>query len=188
VSRGDWVLVHAAAGGVGQAAVRLARHYGARVVATASPHKHAVVADLGAEIVLDPSSADLTEDVLSATGGVDVVLESVGRATFATSLAVARPFSGRVVVLGAASGDASVDTHQLVFEHRVQVMGLHIGALAELAPDRYAAVLDELERLIALGVCPPGRPEVHPLAEGPAALRGLASGRTVGKLALDPWA
>ena len=187
VAAGDWVLVHAAAGGVGQAAVRLARHYGARVVATASRHKRDVVTELGAEIVLDRDTPDLAAEILRRTGGVDLVLESVGRATFGTSLAVARPITGRVIVFGAASGDAAVDTHQLVFEHRVQVKGLHIGALAELAPDLYAAVLDELAELIALGVCPPGAPDLHRLADGPAALRALASGRTVGKLALDPW-
>ncbi|WP_278258443.1 zinc-binding dehydrogenase [Nocardioides convexus] len=130
VRAGETVLVHAAAGGVGQAAVRLARHYGARVVATASPGKHEVVAALGADVVLDARRPDLAEEVRRRTGGVDVVLESVGRTTLAGSLALARPFTGRVVVFGAASGDATVSTHDLVHTHPVQVLGLHVGALA----------------------------------------------------------
>ncbi|MDO3703052.1 zinc-binding dehydrogenase [Micromonospora sp. C28SCA-DRY-2] len=184
---GDVVLVHAAAGGVGQAAVRLARHYGARVIATASPDKHATVKALGADEVLDSRRADLAQEITRRTGGVDLVLESVGRATFTTSLSVTRPITGRVVVYGAASGDASLSTHDLVFTHQVQVKGLHIGALAAAAPSMYRGLLAEIEALIAQGVYPPGTPQVHPLAEGPAVLQRLAAGQTRGKHALDPW-
>lgn len=185
---GEWVLVHAAAGGVGQVAVRLARHYGARVVALAARHKHAVLTDLGADVVLDRSSPDLTRQILDATGGVDIVLESVGRTTFETSLSVAKPFTGRVIVFGAASGDASVSTHDLVFEHRVHLTGLHIGALAEQVPDLYAELLAELDALISLGVLEPGEPALHSLEDGRAAMRALACGGTVGKLAIAPSA
>ncbi|WP_406285530.1 NADPH:quinone oxidoreductase family protein [Streptomyces sp. NBC_00209] len=187
IRAGEVVLVHAAAGGVGQAAVRLARHYGARVIATASPEKHRTVEALGADEVLDGRRPDLAEEITRLTGGVDLVLESVGRATFRTSLSVAKPFAGRVVVFGAASGDATLTTHDLVFTHQVQVKGLHIGALAVAAPSLYRSLLAELEDLIAHGVYPPGTPHVHPLAEGPAVLRQLETGRTQGKVALDPW-
>ncbi|MER7519090.1 zinc-binding dehydrogenase [Streptomyces sp. NPDC126499] len=187
IKTGDVVLVHAAAGGVGQAAVRLARHYGAHVIATASPAKHDVVTALGADHVLDSRRPDLAAEITRLTGGVDLVLESVGRATFEVSLSVTRPFTGRVVVFGAASGDATLSTHDLVFTHQVQVKGLHIRALATAAPSLYASLLAELEALIALGVYPPGTPHVHALAEGPAILRQLEAGLTHGKHALDPW-
>ncbi|MER5884526.1 zinc-binding dehydrogenase [Streptomyces sp. NPDC001941] len=187
VREGETVLVHAAAGGVGQAAVRLAKHYGARVVATASPAKHVTVRALGADLVVDGRHPDLAGELARLTGGVDLVLESVGRATFAASLAAARPFSGRVVVYGAASGEASVSTYDLVFTHQVQLKGLHIGTLAAAAPGVFGELLDELRRLIDLGVYPPGTPEVHPLADGPRVLAALEEGRTEGKLALDPW-
>ncbi|MFG2101211.1 NADPH:quinone oxidoreductase family protein [Micromonospora echinaurantiaca] len=187
IKTGEVVLVHAAAGGVGQAAVRLAHHYGARVIATASPDKHAAVKALGADEVLDSRRPDLAEEITRLTGGVDLVLESVGRATFKASLSVTRPFTGRVVVFGAASGDASLSTHDLVFTHQVQVKGLHIGALAAVAPSIYRGLLAEIEALIAQGVYPPGTPQVHPLAEGPAVLQRLAAGQTRGKHALDPW-
>ncbi len=189
LGEGDWVLVHAAAGGVGQAAIRLAKHYGAHVVALASSHKHDAIAGLGADVVLDRSRDDLAEEILRVTGGgVDLVLESIGKTTFELSLGVAKPFQGRLVVFGAASGDASVDTHQLVFEHRVQVQGLHIGAFAELVPDQYAELVAELDRLIEVGVLVPGTPTVHALTDGVAAVHQLASGTSVGKLAIDPWA
>ncbi|WP_062211096.1 zinc-binding dehydrogenase [Streptomyces sp. NBRC 109706] len=186
VAPGETVLVHAAAGGVGQAAVRLARHYGARVVATASPAKHATVRALGADAVLDAARPDLAEAITDLTGGVDLVLESVGRTTFAASLAVAKPFLGRVVVFGAASGDAQLTTHDLVFRHRAQLKGLHIGALAELAPALYRSLLTELRALVEQGVYPPGTPTLHPLAAGPTVLAELAGGRTEGKHALVP--
>jgi NADPH2:quinone reductase len=187
VRAGDVVLIHAAAGGVGQAAVRLARNYGARVIATASPAKHDTVRALGAEEILDSTRPDLAGEITRLTGGVDLVLESVGRATFEVSLAVAKPFVGRVVVFGAASGDASLTTHDLVFTHQVQVKGLHIGALATAAPSIYRSLLTEIESLIAQGVYPPGTPQIHPLDEGPAVLQELEAGRTRGKHALDPW-
>lgn len=183
---GEVVLIHAAAGGVGQAAVRLARHYGAHVIATASVEKHQTVRDLGADDVLDSASPDLVGEITRLTAGVDVVLESVGRTTLEASLSVAKPFVGRVIVFGAASGDASLSTYSLIFEHQVQVKGLHIGALAAAVPSVYRSVLDELETLIAQGVYPPGTPEVHALHEGPAVLQRLEARRTRGKHALDP--
>ncbi|XRQ02704.1 zinc-binding dehydrogenase [Actinomadura welshii] len=184
---GDVVLVHAAAGGVGQAAVRLARHYGARVIATASPAKHAFVEARGVDAVLDATRPDLTGEITRLSRGVDVVLESVGRATFECSLTVAKPFTGRVVVFGAASGDATLTTHDLVFSHPVQIMGLHIGALAAASPSIYQSLLEEIEALIAQGIYPPGTPQIHPLSEGPTVLRELEAGRTQGKHALTPW-
>jgi len=187
IKKGEVVLVHAAAGGVGQAAVRLARHYGARVIATASPAKHDTVKALGADEVLDSRHPDLAQEITRRVGGVDLVLESVGQATFKTSLSVTKPFTGRIVVFGAASGDAALTTHDLVFTHQVQVKGLHIGALAVAAPSLYQALLVEIEALIARGVYPPGTPEIHPLAEGARVLEQLEWGATRGKLALDPW-
>ncbi|MBE1877827.1 zinc-binding dehydrogenase [Myceligenerans pegani] len=184
---GDVVLVHAAAGGVGQAAVRLARHFGARVIATAAPAKHDTVRALGAAEVLDRSRPDLAAEIVRLSGGVDLVLESVGRATFDVSLSVTKPFTGRVVVFGAASGDAHLSTHDLVFTHPVQVKGLHIGALAAAVPSVHRSLLVELEALIAQGVYPPGTPRVHPLAEGRTVLERLEAGQTEGKQALDPW-
>ncbi|TDB85560.1 NADPH:quinone oxidoreductase family protein [Actinomadura sp. KC216] len=188
VQAGAVVLIHAAAGGVGQAAVRLALHYGARVIATASPSKHGALRALGVEDVLDAYRPDLADEVMRLTGGVDVVLESVGRATFETSLSVVKPFTGWVVVFGAASGDAALTTHDLVFRHQVQVMGLHIGALAAKAPQIYDGLMNKLQELIARGVYTESAPRIHALADGPALLADLETGRTIGKHALDPWA
>lgn len=188
VNPGEVVLIHAAGGGVGQAAVRQAMHYGARVIAAASHSKHDALRALGVEDVVDSSRVDLTSHIMDLTGGVDLVLESVGKSTFETSISVARPFTGRIVVFGAASGDATLNTHDLVFHHQVHIIGLHIGKLADAMPSFYHELLTELRRLIIEGVYRPGQPTVHPLAHGATVLQQIAERGTVGKHALDPWA
>jgi NADPH:quinone reductase-like Zn-dependent oxidoreductase len=111
----------------------------------------------------------------------------VGQSTFGASLAVTKPFTGRVIVFGAASGDATLSTHDLIFNYPVQIKGLHVGALASAVPDLYRTLLIEISALREQGVYRPGTPQVHPLAEGPAVLQQLEEGRTTGKHALDPW-
>ena len=104
VRPGDVVLLHAAAGGVGQLAVQLARRAGARVLGTVSTdEKAAIVCRLGAEPLR--YGDDLAERVRAVTGGrgADVVLDSVGRATHAASLAAVAAF-GQVIFFGDASG------------------------------------------------------------------------------------
>lgn len=88
LTAGQTVLIHAAAGATGQAAVKMAKHYGATVIATASPEKHEVVRALGADHILNSRSPDLAGAVLELTdgAGVDLALESVGGPTFTTSL------------------------------------------------------------------------------------------------------
>lgn len=187
IAKGEFVLIQAAAGAVGQAAVRLARHYGAEVIATASPAKHETVKNLGAHHVLDTRRPDLAEELLRLSGGIDLVLESIGRATFETSLTVTRPVAGRIIVFGAASGHATLSTRDLIFAHQVQIKGLHIGILAAQAPALFEDLLAELSTLIGIGVYPPGTPTVHALAEGPALIQHLGAGQTEGKHALNPW-
>ena len=114
IAAGQTVLIHAAAGGTGQAAVKVAKHYGATVIAAASPGKHEVVRALGADHVVDSRGADLAAEVLRLTGGAgaDLVLESVGGATLEASLAAAKRVTGRVVVYGQAGGPALRHGHR----------------------------------------------------------------------------
>ncbi|MGW0048512.1 NADPH:quinone oxidoreductase family protein [Nocardia cyriacigeorgica] len=188
LSAGETVLVHAAAGGVGQAAVRMAAHYGATVIATASPDKHETVRALGAHHVLDYRRVDIAAEVERLTGGLDadLVLESVGGDTFSASLAAARRVTGRVVVYGVAAGRSAITNWDLNFRHQIHLIGLHIGVLIEHAPALFGELMRELETLRAAGVYPPGTPTVHDLADGPAVLTALADRATIGKLALRP--
>ncbi|WP_410566886.1 zinc-binding dehydrogenase [Amycolatopsis sp. cmx-4-61] len=188
VAAGQTVLIHAAAGATGQAAVTLAKHYGAIVVGTASPAKHETVLALGADHVLDSRDDDLAAEVRRLTGGAgaDLVLESAGGATFAASLAAAKPVTGRVVVYGLAGGEAALTNWELVYRYQVHVVGLNLGVLSQAAPGIFGEVMGELSALVAAGVVTPARPVAHDLADGPGVLAGLAARATVGKLALLP--
>ena len=188
IAPGQTVLIHAAAGGTGQPAVTLARHYGATVIATASPAKHETLRALGADHILDSRRPDLAAEVLRLTGGngVNLVLESVGGATFDASLAAARRVTGRVVVTGSVGGDAAITNWDLVYKHQVHLIGLNIGVLIQAAPQLFGELMGELFSLMAAGVVSPGRPSGYDLADGPKALAELESRATVGKLALLP--
>jgi NADPH:quinone reductase len=161
LSAGQAVLVHAAAGATGQAAVTLAKH---------------------------SRRADLAAAVRELTGGAgaDVVLESAGGATFQASLAAARRVTGRVVVIGSAGGEAAVTNWELVYRHQVHVIGFNIGVLIQAAPQIFGEVMGELLALIAAGVISPGQPAAYDLADGPKALAELEARATMGKLALLP--
>jgi NADPH:quinone reductase len=188
IAAGQSVLIHAAAGATGQAAVTMAKHYGATVIATASPGKHETVLALGADYVLDTLGGDLAAEVLRLTGGsgADLVLESAGGATFGASLAAAKRVTGRVVVYGVAGGEAAITNWELVYRHQVHIIGLNIGVLIQAAPQIFGEIMGELFALTAAGVLTPGRPTAYELADGPKALAKLESRATVGKLALLP--
>jgi NADPH2:quinone reductase len=188
VTTGQTVLIHAAAGGTGQAAVKMAKHYGATVIATASPSKHEVVRALGADHLIDSRVADLAAEVLRLTdgAGADLVLESVGGATFGASLAATKRVTGRVVVYGLAGGEAAISNWELVYKHQLHVIGLNIGILIQAAPQIFGDVMGEMFGLIAAGVLTPGQPTGYELADGPKALMELEARATVGKLALLP--
>ncbi|MDJ0356674.1 zinc-binding dehydrogenase [Paenarthrobacter sp. PH39-S1] len=188
ITAGQTVLVHAAAGATGQAAVVIAKHYGATVIATASPGKHETVLALGADHVVDSLGGDVADEVLRLTGGagVDIVLESAGGATFNASLAAAKRVTGRVVVYGIAGGEASITNWDLVYKHQVHVIGFNIGVLIQAAPEIFGTVMGELSVLLAIGVLTPSRPTFYELADGPKALEDLESRSTIGKLALLP--
>jgi NADPH:quinone reductase len=188
VTAGQIVLIHAAAGATGQAAVKMAKHYGATVIATASPGKHETVRALGADYILDSRGADIAAEVLRLTGGTgaDLVLESAGGDTFGASLAAAKRVTGRVVVYGLAGGDASITNWELVYKHQIHVAGLNIGVLIQAAPQIFGEVMGELFGLTAAGVLTPGEPTAYELADGPKALADLEARATVGKLALLP--
>ena len=163
VAAGQAVLIHAAAGGTGQAAVKMAKHYGATVIATASPGKHETVRALGADHVLDSGSADLAAEVrrLTRGTGADLVLESAG-------------------------GEAQLTNWDLIYKHQVHVIGLNIGVLIQAAPQIFGEVMGELFTLMAAGVLTPGQPTAYDLADGPKALAELETRATTGKLALLP--
>jgi len=186
LAKDETVVIHAAAGATGQAALTLAKHVGARVIAIASRNKHAHLHL--ADHALDADDPDLATKILALTGGrgADLVIESTGADAFATSLAVAKRVTGRVVVIGLAGGTASVSNGDLVYQHQVQLIGFNLGALIQHAPALFGELVGELFGLIAAGIVTPARPTTFPLEDGVQALLALANRTTTGKLALVP--
>ncbi len=185
---GETVLAFAAAGGVGRLLVQLAVRRGARVIAaTSTPEKAAEVRALGADEVLLYRDVDVPQAVRELTGGegVDVVYDSVGKATFESSLRSLKP-RGLLVLYGASSGPVPpvdlqvLNRHGSLFATRPSLF--HYVATSEELEWR-ATSLFELVRTDALDLRIHHR---YPLAEAGRAHADLESGTTTGKLLLLP--
>lgn len=174
---GDTVLIQGAGGGLATAADLLARAGGLRVVvASRSAEKRAAALSRGAHHVI-PAGAEGVGKVMEWTKGegVDAVIESVGEATWGTSLRVLRR-GGTVVVAGATSGaDPSADLRR-VFWRQLRVIGSTMGSRAEFA---------SLLRMVEAARVRPLIDSVMPLRDAPAAFARLASGEVAGKLVLS---
>jgi NADPH:quinone reductase len=176
---GATVLVHAAAGGVGTAAIQVARALGARVIAAAgSPEKLELCRELGAEeaYVYDELPDDLR---------VDVVVDPVGGALFEGAVARLRPL-GQLVAIGYAGGLwPELQPAQLV-GRSVGVQGVYLGRLLRHAPDVVAACTRELLELWRAGTIRPVVGAEFPLDEVEHAHELVESRRSVGKVVLLP--
>ncbi|MBI3452435.1 MAG: NADPH:quinone oxidoreductase family protein [Rhodospirillales bacterium] len=189
VQPGQTVLVHAAAGGVGQANVALARHYGATVIATASTREKLRLAEsLGAHHIVNYVEKDFEAAVRDLTGGlgVDVALEMVGGEVFQKTLRVVRPY-GRLVVFGIASNDlVQISNKDIIFHYPFAIVGQELGALITKRPDLMGPAMNEIHDLVKLGVIARKEPEVHPLENAATAMTRLETRQTIGKLVLVP--
>jgi NADPH:quinone reductase len=190
LARGESVVIHAAAGGVGTLAVQLAKLYGAGpVIAVASSaEKRALASDLGADVTVDAGEEDLKAALTAANDGrkVDVVLEMVGGRTTDQSLAALAPF-GRLVFFGMASRrvPSKVDLGELMGRSRGVIGFWLVHAMAD--PARHlAAPMRELLDLTAAGDLRPVVGATYGLSEAPQAHRDLRERRSMGKLLLDP--
>ena len=178
VRPGDTVLVHAAGSGVGSAAIQIAHLFGARVAATAGTAEKCRHAEsLGAELAIDYTESDFVDRIRDWTGrrGVDVVVEHVGKATFAGSVrCLAR--GGRLVTCGATTGgDVSLSLHQVFFKN-LSILGNTMGRKADLV---------RILELVAAGRLKPVVDRVLPFAEIRDAHRLLEDRAVFGKIVLD---
>ena len=180
---GERLLVHAAAGGVGMAAVQLGRHFGAEVFATASPPKWDAVRALGVADERIASSRDLTfrEDFLKVTGGegVDVVLDALAGEFVDASLDLL-PRGGRFVEMG----KADIRDPEAVARERAGVRYRSYD-LFEAGPDRIQEMLLEVVDLFGRGVLTHSPIRTWDVRRGAAAFRFLREGRNTGKVVLS---
>jgi NADPH2:quinone reductase len=182
---GESVLVLGAGGGVGLAAVQIAKAMGARVLAAASTEaKREAARGAGADEAIG------TDDIKTAArawsdGGVDVVYDPVGGPLADPALRSLRE-RGRYAVIGFASGDIpSLPLNQVLLRNRA-IVGVDWGAWSMANPGPQRALLDELLAMVAKGDLTPVPPRTAPLASAADVLDDLLNRRVVGKMALIP--
>ncbi|WP_327334847.1 NADPH:quinone oxidoreductase family protein [Streptomyces anulatus] len=185
---GETLLVHAAAGGVGSAAVQLGRAAGAKVIGVVGgPEKAAVARELGCDLVIDRRSEDIVAAVKDTTGGrgADVVYDPVGGDAYAKS-AKCVAFEGRILVVGFASGVIPTPglNHALVKNY--SVVGLHWGLYNTKDPAAVRACHDELTGLAAQGIVKPLVSERVAMAGAAAAVQRVADGTSTGRIVVLP--
>ncbi len=188
LQRCETLLVHAAAGGVGSAAVQLGKAAGARVVGVVGgPQKVAVAHALGCDQVVDRTAGDLTTALKEAVGrrGADVVLDPVGGDSFTASTKVVG-FEGRIVVVGFTSGTIAqaATNHALVKNYTV--LGLHWGMYQTKHPALVQRCHAELCDLARSGVVAPLVSGHLSLDDAVGGLERLGAGRTTGRLVVHP--
>ena len=185
---GETVLIHAAAGGVGTAAVQIARAAGARVIATASSEEKLLrVSGLGAEVLINYATQDFLDEVKKQTDGrgVDLVLESVGGEVFEKSLRCLRPM-GRLVTYGTSGGKEGALRTLDVQRSSITVAGFTFGGLSVSRPDVVRQVMAAVEELLAQRRVRHVVGHRLPLVEARAAQNLLASRGNFGKVVLVP--
>ncbi|WP_375336137.1 SDR family NAD(P)-dependent oxidoreductase [Nocardia sp. SYP-A9097] len=190
VRTGEKILIHAAAGGVGQAAIQLARHWGLDVYATASPGKWGVLraAGLSDERIANSRTLEFADRFAAAVpDGIDIVLNSLAGEFVDASLRLLPSNAGRFIEMGKTDIRDADEIAQLF-------PGVHYRAfdLIEAGPDRHREMLTDLRELFERGVLTPLPLYATDIHHAPEAFRHLQQGRNIGKhvltvpTALDP--
>ncbi|MGE2813699.1 sulfolipid-1 biosynthesis phthioceranic/hydroxyphthioceranic acid synthase [Mycobacterium heidelbergense] len=187
ISGGDKVLIHSATGGVGQAAIAIARAAGAEIFATAgSEQRRDLLRDMGIEHVYDSRSLEFADGIRRDTQGygVDIVLNSVTGAAQRAGLELLA-LGGRFVEIG--KRDIYGDTRLGLFPFRrnLAFYGVDLGLLSYSHPERLQELLKTVYRLTADGVLPMPQSTHYPLADAATAIRLMSGAQHTGKLVLD---
>lgn len=185
---GETLLVHAAAGGVGIAAVQIGKALGARVIATAGgPEKLMVARRAGADATVDYRTDDWPDRVRQLTDGrgADVIYDSVGGETTDRSLKCIA-WNGRLLVVGFASGRIPEVKLNRVLLKNISVVGLHWAAYPQQEPRRVGPVFESLFAMYREGKIRPVVYRSYPLDQVAEALRALGGRETYGKVVLTP--
>ncbi|MET0703845.1 MAG: SDR family NAD(P)-dependent oxidoreductase, partial [Mycobacterium sp.] len=186
IKAGDKVLIHSATGGVGQAAIAIARAAGAEIFATAgTEERRQLLRDWGIQHCYDSRSAAFAEQILQDTDGygVDIVLNSLTGAAQRAGVELLA-FGGRFVEIG--KKDIYGDTRMGLFPFRrnLSFYGVDLALMCATHPEQIRDLLDTVYRLTAEGVLP--RPETtqYPLADAATAIRVMGAAEHTGKLLL----
>lgn len=181
---GESVLIHSAAGGVGLAAMAIAKSIGARIFVTAgTPEKRRMLQDMGAELVMDSHALDFTEEILEYTEGrgVDVALNSLAGPAIPKTLE-ALAIGGRFIEIGKRDIYADTQVGLLPFQKNLSYFAVDLLRLGVERPDDVAEVSAEIARLIDEGAYPPLPVREFPAESAADAFRFMATGSHVGKV------
>jgi NADPH2:quinone reductase len=194
IKSGDWVLVHGAAGGVGLAAVEIAKACGAKVIARAGAVKHAMLRAYGADVVLD-SAAPFRDAVRAATGGrgVDCLVDTIGGPAFDESLRCLAD-GGNLVVVGFAGGGIPTLQTNILLLKNIGVIGVNWGTYVGWSPGDgrrdYApaarALWDQLMVWWQQGALKPEIHAAYPLEQFREAMAEVSARRSAGRVILRP--
>lgn len=182
---GDRVLIHAASGGVGLAAIQMAQQHGAIVFATASTYKRATLRKLGVEYVYDSRSTDFADQILVDTGGsgVDVVLNSLTNEGFIEATVRATAPNGRFVEI--AKRDIWTREKMTAARPDIAYEVVALDTVTFLEPERIRGLLAEVSDGLASGEWSPLPAEIYPLSEAKTAFRRMQQARHIGKIVLQ---
>ncbi len=185
LEEGETILIHAAAGGVGLAAVRLAQRTGAKIFATAgSPAKRAFLREIGIEHVLDSRSTGFADEILRLTGGkgVNVVLNSLSGNAIAASVRALAP-RGRFVEIGKRGIWSAEEMSRTA--PGIEFSILDIGDLLTNQPAELSGMVRELLREIETSALPTLPVTVFPMSRVADAFRHMMQARQIGKIVVD---
>jgi polyketide synthase 5 len=187
ISAGDTVLIHSATGGVGQAALAIARAAGAEIFATAgSPQRRELLRGMGIEHVYDSRSVEFAEQIRRDTGGrgVDIVLNSLPGAAQRAGLELLT-FGGRFIELGKRDiyGDSRIGLS--AFRRNLAFFAVDLALLTLTNADVVHRVLATVFEQIADGALPPPETTHYRLADAATAIRAMGAAEHTGKLVLD---
>ncbi|MFB7915569.1 SDR family NAD(P)-dependent oxidoreductase [Streptomyces sp. NPDC056061] len=183
---GETVLVHSATGGLGLAALQVARRAGATVIATAgTEEKRRLLRDLGVAHVFDSRGLDWAAQVRAATGGrgVDVVLNSLSGAALPLGLEVLAE-DGRFVEVGKRDIHAGTSVGLGAFKKSISVTAVDIAGLLRRRPERFASVLGAVWRLVEAGELGPLPVRTWEFTDAEDAVRTMSRGEHIGKIVL----
>ncbi|HTY29596.1 MAG TPA: polyketide synthase dehydratase domain-containing protein, partial [Mycobacterium sp.] len=187
IGAGDRVLIHSATGGVGQAAIAIARQAGAEIFATAgSPDRRQLLTDMGIEHVYDSRSTDFADEIRRDTDGygVDIVLNSlIGPAQRAGIELLA--FGGRFVEIGKRDVYEHTRVDLYPFRRNLAFYYADLALMTVTDPERSGALLRKVYELVGDGVLPVPEHTVHPLSEAATAIRAISAAEHTGKLVLS---
>jgi NADPH:quinone reductase len=186
LQEGEWVLIHGAAGGIGIAAIQVAKLFGAKVIATASTQeKRTICLEEGADYAIDYREGfrDRVKEITGAHDGVDICYDPIGAHVFDESLRCLA-FGGRILVLGFLGGGPSTPRTNYLLIKCLEVIGVRLGGATEHKPELGRANTKLLVELAGEGKLKPRISHSFPLERAADAVQAVIDRQVIGKAVL----